>query len=76
MNLNRHDSQVWVFGMVESQNRNNRKVFVFPDRRSETLFAIIRRHVSPGSVIHHDGALFYSAMDFDSIGVTGRRHVH
>ena len=51
-------------------------MFVVPDRRSETLFAIIRRHVSPGSVIHHDGALFYSAMDFDSIGVTGRRHVH
>lgn len=45
---------VWVLGGVE--RTDERKLFLakVPDRSRETLFAVIQRHVSPGSIIHTD----------------------
>jgi transposase-like protein len=63
---------VWVLGGVERTAR--RKIFlaVVPCRNAETLTAVIRRFVKPGSLIYSDCWRAYSGLEDEE----GMRWVH
>ena len=59
---------VWVLGGVERTEK--RRVFLVPvpDRKTETLVAVLRHHVAPGSIVHTDLWRGYSGLA-DALGV-------
>ena len=73
---NIYDRQMWVFGLVEARPFGKRKMFFVINRDSETLGAIIRDHVAPGSHIDHDGWLGYNAIPWETLAITHTRHFH
>ena len=51
----------WVFGLIE-RGRNMCFMFIVDDRKRDTIFPYILRHVLPGTEIHSDEALIYNAL--------------
>ena len=52
----RYKKQIWIFGMIENNNRDDRKIFlqIVRDRTALTLIPIIQQHVKQGTIIVSD----------------------
>jgi hypothetical protein len=51
---------VWLFGLIEQRKGTDKgfgrsKIFVMPNRNTETIQGYIQKHVKPGSMVYHDG---------------------
>jgi hypothetical protein len=60
-NATRTDKQIWVFGMVERSTKSA-KIFIVPDRTTETLWPLINENVAYRSTVHSDGYRSYQGM--------------
>ena len=50
---------MWVLGAIDAYTGLYR-VEVVPDRKGETIRAFLKKHIKPGTKIHHDGGKWYS----------------
>ncbi|KAL4500821.1 hypothetical protein ABPG72_020055 [Tetrahymena utriculariae] len=63
----RHDTQCWIFGMIERRTGSFRCIAVGSDRTAAHLRPILERHVATHgtnkTIVYTDGAAFYSFID-------------
>lgn len=74
INWTKHESQVWVVGLVEIES-GEAKCYIVEDRKTETLQRIIAMACDEGTCVHHDGWAPYNSVDYASMGMTHRENL-